>query len=163
MSQDPAQILSEWGLFTRATTTLSDGGVLFHDWYATGGEPVLMLRTADPAEAVDLVSRLAAFFADESGWHRRAADAVVAEFSEGPPEPAEPDEAAEDLILETVEVHTGDARCARARDACPVRSPARRSASRAVRSRHPDPACPPKVAQEGNCRARDRACEEGDP
>ncbi|PJM95292.1 hypothetical protein CG719_12425 [Streptomyces sp. CB01373] len=107
MSQDPAQIPSEWGVFTRATTTLSDGEVLIHDWYATGGEPELMLRTADPAEAVDLVSRLAAFFADESGWRRRASDAVVAKFSEGPPEPAELDEAAEDLMLETVEVHPG--------------------------------------------------------
>lgn len=107
MSQDPPQIPSEWGVFTRAATTLSDGEVLIHDWYATDGEPELVLRTPDPAEAVGLVSRLATFFADESGWHRRATDAVVAEFSEGPTEPAELDEAADDLILETVEVHPG--------------------------------------------------------
>ncbi|MFT4082028.1 MAG: hypothetical protein QM638_05535 [Nocardioides sp.] len=107
MPQDPAEIPTEWGVFTRATTTLSDGEVMVFDWYATDGEPELLLRTADAAEAVDLASRLAVFFADESGWHRRASDAVVTEFSEAPPEPAELDEAAADLVLETVEVHPG--------------------------------------------------------
>ena len=32
MTHEFAHVPSEWGVFTRATTTLTDGEVLVHDW-----------------------------------------------------------------------------------------------------------------------------------
>lgn len=105
MTDDIATIPSEWGVFTRAATTLTDGEVLVHDWYVAGGEPEIMLRSADAAEAARLLPQLAVFFSDRTRWHRRATDAVVTQFSEGEPQPAELDEAETDLVLATVEAY----------------------------------------------------------
>jgi hypothetical protein len=98
---------SDWGVFTRATTVLTDGDTLVHDWFTVDGEPELMLRATDSAEATALLPALGAFFADRAAWHRRATDAVVTRFGEGDPEPTELDDAADDLVLATVEVLPG--------------------------------------------------------
>ncbi|MFD7311748.1 hypothetical protein [Promicromonospora sp. NPDC059942] len=109
MPDDAATVPSAWGELARATTTLTDGEILVHDWYAADtaadGGPELMLRATDPVEAAALLPRLAAFFADPAGWHRRATDAVVAELSERTPTAEELADAARDLVLQTVEVH----------------------------------------------------------
>jgi hypothetical protein len=87
MPDDATAVSSAWGELTRATTTLTSGETLVHDWYGTSGAdvadggPELMLRSTDPDAAAALLPRVAAFFADRSGWHRRATEAVVAEFS----------------------------------------------------------------------------------
>ncbi|MFD7022029.1 hypothetical protein [Promicromonospora sukumoe] len=110
MPDDATAVPSAWGVLTRATTTLTSGETLVHDWYGTSGadvedgDPELMLRATEAGAAAALLPRVAAFFADRSGWHRRATDAVVAEFSTDTPTSDELDEAAEDLVLQTVEV-----------------------------------------------------------
>lgn len=105
MPDDAATVPSAWGELARATTTLTDGETLVHDWYTAGGDPEIMLRATDPDAAAALLPRLAAFFADPAVWHRRATDAVVTEFSERPPTAEELADAERDLVLQTVEVH----------------------------------------------------------
>ncbi|MEV4667808.1 hypothetical protein [Microbacterium sp. LWO12-1.2] len=97
------------GTFTRASTEMTDGTVLTHDWYvgslsADGTELELMVEATAPEEARALLPRLQATIADLAARRRLASDAVVAEFSQGEPEPSELDEAATDLALETIEV-----------------------------------------------------------
>lgn len=97
------------GTFTRASTEMTDGTVLTHDWYvgslsADGTELELMVEATAPEEARALLPRLQAAIADLAARRRLASDAVVAEFSQGEPEPSELDEAASDLALETIEV-----------------------------------------------------------
>jgi hypothetical protein len=104
MPHEFAPIPSEWGVFTRATTILTDGDMLVHDWYAAAVEPELLLRTSGAAEAAALLPVFSAFFEDRAGWHRRATDAIVRHFSQSEPEPAELDDAENDLMLTTVEV-----------------------------------------------------------
>lgn len=109
MPDDAATVPSPWGELTRATTTLTSGETLVHDWYsvdgeAADGEPDLMLNATDAAAASALLPRVAAFFADRAGWHRRATDAVVTEFSTEEPTEDELAEAAHDLVLHTLEV-----------------------------------------------------------
>ncbi|MGW2093194.1 hypothetical protein [Promicromonospora sukumoe] len=110
MPDDATTVPSAWGDLTRATTTLTSGETLVHDWYDTSaadvadGEPELMLRATDAEAATALLPRVAAFFADRAGWHRRATDAVVAEFTTGEPTADDLAEAADDLVLQTVEV-----------------------------------------------------------
>ncbi|MFE7506445.1 hypothetical protein [Promicromonospora sp. NPDC057488] len=109
MPDDAATVPSPWGELARATTTLTSGETLVHDWYsadagAADGEPELMVRATDAAAASALLPRVAAFFADRAGWQRRATDAVVKEFSAEEPTPDELAEAAHDLVLQTVEV-----------------------------------------------------------
>ncbi|WP_043807795.1 hypothetical protein [Rhodococcus triatomae] len=107
MSHSSPPVRSDRGVFTRATTVLTTGDTLVHDWYVADGEPEFVLRTADAVEAAGLLPRLDAVLADGPGWHRRATDAVVTRFGDGDPEPAELDDAAHDLVLVTVEVHPG--------------------------------------------------------
>jgi hypothetical protein len=107
MSADLPKIPSEWGEFSLATTTMSDGEVMVFNWYVAGVEPELMLSTADAAEAAGLLPRLSAFFGDRSAWHRRATDAVVTRFSEAAPAPDELDDAEHDLLVATIEVRPG--------------------------------------------------------
>ncbi|UOQ57809.1 hypothetical protein MUN78_02940 [Leucobacter allii] len=107
MPYEFARIPSEWGVFTRATTTLTDGEVLVHNWYAADVEPELLVRTSDAAEAAALLPVLSAFFEERAAWHRRATDAIVRRFSESEPESAELDEAESDLVLSSVEVQPG--------------------------------------------------------
>lgn len=107
VTDDIATIPSEWGGFTRGSTTLTDGEVLVHDWFVADGTPEIMLRTANAAEAARLLPQLAVFFRDQAAWHRRATDAVVTQFSEDAPEQAELDEAETDLVLATVEAYPG--------------------------------------------------------
>lgn len=110
MPDDAATVPSPWGELTRATTTLTSGETLVHDWYSpeaassADGEPDLMLNATDAAAASALLPRVAAFFADRAGWHRRATDAVVHEFSTEEPTADELAEAAHDLVLHTLEV-----------------------------------------------------------
>lgn len=98
----------ELGTLTRATTELTDGSILTHDWYGTtltidGTELELMLEGADPRDITPLLPRVKAVLADLPVLRRTASDAVVTNFSNGDPEAHELDEAASDLTLETVE------------------------------------------------------------
>jgi hypothetical protein len=110
MPDDAATVPPAWGELARATTTLTSGETLVHDWYSADaadtadGGPELMLRATDAAGAAALLPRVAAFFADRQGWHRRATDAVVAELSETTPTADELADAERDLVLQTVEV-----------------------------------------------------------
>ncbi|WP_036970295.1 hypothetical protein [Promicromonospora kroppenstedtii] len=109
MPDDAATVPSPWGVLARATTTLTSGETLVHDWYSADGdtadgEPELMLNATDAAAASALLPRVAAVHADRAGWHRRATDAVVNEFSTEEPTADELAEAARDLVLQTVEV-----------------------------------------------------------
>ena len=110
MPDDAATVPSPWGELARATTTLTSGETLVHDWYtgdstsSADGEPDLMLNATDADAAAALLPRAAAVFADRAGWHRRATDAVVTEFSAEEPTADELAEAADDLVLQTVEV-----------------------------------------------------------
>lgn len=99
----------ELGIFTRASTEMTDGTVLTHDWYVgsvpvDGTEVDLMVEASTPEEARALLPRLQTTVADLHSRRRLASDAVVAEFSQGEPETSELDEAATDLALETIEV-----------------------------------------------------------
>mgnify|MGYP001609746918 FL=1 len=99
----------ELGTFTRASTEMTDGTVLTHDWYvgsvsADGTELELMVEATTPEEARALLPRLQAAVAELPSRRRQASNAVVTEFSQGEPEPSELDEAATDLALETIEV-----------------------------------------------------------
>lgn len=95
---------SGWGSFSRASFTLTDGEVVVQDYFVLDGTPELMLRATDAVAATALLPRLEAFFGDRDGWHRRATDAVVTQFSEEPPLAAELEDAERDLVLQTVEV-----------------------------------------------------------
>ncbi|MHC9043340.1 hypothetical protein ACYX8G_02090 [Microbacterium saperdae] len=99
----------ELGTFTRASTEMTDGTVLTHDWYVgslstNGTELELMVEATTPEEARALLPRLVRAVTELPSRRRLASDAVVTEFSQGDPEPSELDEAATDLALETIEV-----------------------------------------------------------
>ncbi|MFJ4225901.1 hypothetical protein [Microbacterium sp. NPDC089695] len=96
------------GTLARATTELSDGTVLTHDWYAgtvviDDAELELMLEGTSADEAQALIPRVHETIAALDGLRRVATDAVVSAFSQGAPEPADLDAAAFDLVLETIE------------------------------------------------------------
>ncbi|KNY04335.1 hypothetical protein [Microbacterium sp. GCS4] len=96
------------GILVRATTELSDGTVLTHDWYAgtvtvDDSELELMLEGTTADEARSLIPRVRETIAALGGLRRLASDAVVTAFSQGTPEPTELDTAASDLALETIE------------------------------------------------------------
>lgn len=98
----------ELGTLTRATTELTDGSILTHDWYGAtltidGAELELMLEGTDPRDITPLLPRVKAVLADLPVLRRTASDAVVTNFSNGDPEAHELDEAASDLTLETIE------------------------------------------------------------
>ncbi|MFF7292937.1 hypothetical protein ACFY9N_10435 [Microbacterium sp. NPDC008134] len=99
---------ADLGVFTRATTELSDGSVLTHDWY--GGSLThrdstieLMLEGASVEESRARLPRLRAVISDLDAIQRRASDAVVTSFSQDEPEQHELDDAASDLALEAIE------------------------------------------------------------
>lgn len=99
------------GPLTRATTEMSDGEVLTHDWFVgtvptAGGELELMLEGTTVDEVSALLPRVRAVVADLDSFRRLASDAVVTQFSKGDPEPHELDDAASDLTLDTVEAST---------------------------------------------------------
>ncbi|WP_449408549.1 hypothetical protein [Microbacterium maritypicum] len=96
------------GTLVRATTELSDGTVLTHDWYAgtvtvDDADLELMLEGTSADQARALIPRVRETIAALGGLRRLASDAVVTAFSQGTPEPAELDAAASDLSLETIE------------------------------------------------------------
>lgn len=96
------------GTLTRATTTLDDGTVVTHEWYAgsvtiDGEDLDLMIEGVTAEDAGARLPRMREVMADIESVRRRATDAVVTAFSTGDPEPHELDEAASDLILETLE------------------------------------------------------------
>lgn len=98
----------ELGTLTRATTELTDGSLLVHDWYGRtlvidGSEIELMLEGTEPAAITPLLPRVREVLDDLPTLRRLASDAVVANFSNGEPEPHELDDAASDLTLETIE------------------------------------------------------------
>lgn len=98
----------ELGTFSRATTELSDGTVLTHDWYAgtvtVDGEDLdLMLEGTSADEARALLPRVRETLASLDVLSRLATDAVVTAFSTASPEEHELDDAASDLVLETIE------------------------------------------------------------
>jgi len=98
----------ELGTLARATTELTDGSVLTHDWYSgtviiDGVELELMLEGTSPQDVTPLIPRVRETIADLTSLRRIASDAVVTNFSNGEPEPHELDDAASDLTLETIE------------------------------------------------------------
>lgn len=98
----------ELGPLTRATTELTDGSVLTHDWYSgtaviDGSELELMLEGTNPQDVTPLLPRVRETVADLASLRRIASDAVVTNFSNGEPEPHELEDAASDLTLETIE------------------------------------------------------------
>lgn len=98
----------ELGTFARATTKLTDGSILTHDWYAKtvaidGAELEIMLEATSAEEAQARLPRLHETLTALGTLRRVATDAVVTNFSNGEPEPHELDDAASDLILETIE------------------------------------------------------------
>lgn len=99
---------AELGTLIRATTELSDGTVLTHDWYAGGtvvdGAPLdLMIEGTNADEARGLLPHVHETVAALGALRRLASDAVVTAFSTGTPEQYELDDAATDLNLETLE------------------------------------------------------------
>lgn len=99
------------GAFARATTELTDGTVLTHDWYAgtldeANGAVELMLEGSSAEDARALLPRMRTVVAELTTLRRAASDAVVRAFSQGDPIPAELDEAASDLVLDAVEATT---------------------------------------------------------
>lgn len=108
MSEHPTIDDPELGTLVRATTELSDGTVLTHDWYAgtvavDGDELDLMLEGTSVDEARALIPRVRQTIAALDVLQRLASDAVVTAFSTGDPEPHELDDAASDLSLDTIE------------------------------------------------------------
>ena len=98
----------ELGTLTRATTELTDGTVLTHDWYAGGtvtlGAPLdLMIEGTNAAEASALLPHVRETIAALAVLGRLASDAIVTAFSTGTPEQHELDDGASDLALETLE------------------------------------------------------------
>lgn len=96
------------GRLARATTELSDGTVLTHDWYAgsvdrDGTELMIMVEGTSAAEASALLPHIHETLSALPALQRLATDAVVTSFSTTDPEPHELDDAAADLELETVE------------------------------------------------------------
>ncbi|MFK4852312.1 hypothetical protein ACI3KT_11800 [Microbacterium sp. ZW T6_19] len=96
------------GTLVRASTELTDGEILTHDWYAgsvvtDGGDVDLMIEATTHAEVTPLLPRLREVVSRLDVLRRMASDAVVTRFSTGAPEAHELDEAASDLALETIE------------------------------------------------------------
>ncbi|PRB65674.1 hypothetical protein [Microbacterium sp. MYb45] len=98
----------ELGTFTRATSELTDGSVITHDWFVgtvsvDGTELELMLEGTTPDEVAPLLPRMRDVVKRLAHLRRVATDAVVANFSTGEPEPHDLDDAASDLALEAIE------------------------------------------------------------
>lgn len=98
----------ELGTLTRATTELTDGTVLTHDWFAGGtvtdGAALdLMIEGTDADEVRTLLPRVHETIAALAVIRRLASDAIVRTFSTGTPAQHELDDAASDLALETLE------------------------------------------------------------
>lgn len=99
----------ELGTLSRAETTLDDGDVVTHDWYSgaltiDGRELELMIDGADVDAVGALIPRVHAVIADLDGIRRRASEAIITHFSDRNPSPAELDEGAADLVLDTLEI-----------------------------------------------------------
>lgn len=99
----------ELGTLARATSELTDGSVLTHDWFvgtvSVGGTELdLMLEGTRLDDVAPLLPRLREVVARLDVLRRLATDAVVTNFSTGEPEPQELDDAFADLELETIEV-----------------------------------------------------------
>jgi hypothetical protein len=112
----------ELGTLSRAETTLDDGDVVTHDWYSgaltiDGRELELMIDGADVGQVATLVPRVHEVVADIDGIRRRASDAIVTHFSDGEPSQDELAQAADDLVLDTVEI-TDDATVLHFTDSC---------------------------------------------
>jgi len=96
------------GPLVRATTELTDGEILLHDWYAgsvavDGGKLDLMIEGTTPDEVAPLLPRLREVVSRLDALRRVVSDAVVTRFSNGEPEAHELEEAASDLTLDTIE------------------------------------------------------------
>lgn len=96
------------GPLVRATTELTDGEILTHDWFVgtvstADGDLEIMIEGTTVDEVSRLLPRAREVVAGIDPLRRRASDAVVASFSQGDPEAHELDDAASDLVLETME------------------------------------------------------------
>lgn len=96
------------GTLSRATTELTDGEELVHDWFVgtvqAGDDDVeIMLESTTVEEASVLLPRVRQIIADFEALRRRASDAVVTRFSQGEPEQDELDDAASELAVDTIE------------------------------------------------------------
>lgn len=98
----------ELGTFTRATSELTDGSVLTHDWFVgtvsvEGTELELMLEGQTPDDVAPLLPRMREVVKRLHTLRRIATDAVVTNFNTGEPAPQDLDDAASDLALEAIE------------------------------------------------------------
>jgi hypothetical protein len=96
------------GRLSRATSELTDGTVLTHDWYAgavstDAGDLEIMIEATTPEGVAPLLPRVRDAIARIADLRRLATDAVVSTFSTGEPEPADLAAAASDLSLEALE------------------------------------------------------------
>ena len=97
------------GSFRRARSELTDGSALEHDWFVgavsvDGHELDLMLEGTSIDDVEPLLPRLRDVVSRLDTLRPLATNTVVANFSTGEPEPHELDQAASDLVLETIEV-----------------------------------------------------------
>lgn len=118
----------ELGTFVRATTELTDGTVLTHDWYAgdvsvEGAELDLMLEGTSADEARALLPRVRETIASLDVLSRLATDAVVTAFSTGSPEEHELDDAVSDLVLDTIEASSDHSVILHFTDSCGTHFP----------------------------------------
>lgn len=116
------------GAFARATTELSDGTVLTHDWYAgtieaDDGAVELMLEGTSADAARLLLPRMRAAVAELATLRRTASDAVVSAFSQGEPEQYELDDAVSDLVLDAIEAATDGTVVLHFTDSCAAHFP----------------------------------------
>lgn len=102
----------------RASAVMSDGEVREYAWYERAGTPEILLQTTDRETALRFIQDVSPAMADLEQWQRRGTDAVVHEFSDSAPTSAELDEAATDLVLETIEVNPDGAVVLHFDDSC---------------------------------------------
>ncbi|WP_336646282.1 hypothetical protein [Microbacterium sp. USHLN186] len=118
----------ELGRLHRAETTLDDGDIVVHDWFAgtltiDGHEVELMIDGADADSVSILIPRVHSLVDDLDAVRRRASDAVVTQFSESAPSHTDLDQAADDLVLDTIEI-TDDSTVLHFTDSCGEHFPA---------------------------------------
>ena len=119
MTSTPQPLDSDWGQFTRGPYSSEDGTEYFEQYYLLPGRPDLVLQTPDRHLAAKLIKVLQAALYELDDRQRTASDAVVGAFSGGArPTPSELDEAAEDLVLETIVAHSDKTVVFHFKDSC---------------------------------------------
>ena len=106
MSSMPPPVDSPWGPFTRGSYLDEDGKEHLEQYFVLPGRPDLVLQTPDQQQAAKLLKVLESGLIHLDSWQRTASDAIVSAFSGGAlPTEDELEQAAADLVLETVVAH----------------------------------------------------------